>query len=111
MFTDSEQADADILSCDADNLSDFLIAEVLEPEQNNRPVEGLQLGDALVEHVHLLGVLVAVFKEVDVHCQRDGGTASLLPVERDTGVEADAVDPRPDVTAMLKAFESFPKID
>ena len=112
LFTDSKQTDADVLGSDADYLTDFLIAEVLEPEQDNRAVEGLQLGDALVEHVHLLSVFVAIFKEVDVHSQSDFGLASLLfPVNRYTGVQGDAINPRLDVTAMLEALETFPKID
>ena len=61
-----------------------------------------------MEHVHLLGVLVTVFKEVDVHRQADFCRAPLLlPVDRDTGVQGDAVDPRLDVTAMLKVVENF----
>ena len=112
MFADSEQSDADVLSGDSDNLADFLVRQVFEPEQDDGAVEGLQLGDALVEHVHLAGVLVAVFKEVDVHGEPDFGGATLLfPVDRDTGVQGDAIDPRPDVGAMLEAVEAFPKID
>ena len=111
MFADSEQTDADILSGDADNLSDFLVAEVLEPQQYDGAVEGLQLGDALVEHVHLAGVLIAVFKQIDVHGHPNGGCATLLTVERNAGVEGNAVDPRSDVGAMLEALEAFPKID
>ena len=47
-----------------------------------------------------------------LHCQPDfGGAPLFLPVDGDAGVEGDAVDPRPDVGAMLEALESFPKID
>ena len=107
LFTDSKQTDADVLGSDADYLTDFLIAEVLEPEQDYRTVEGLQLGDALVEHVHLARIFVAVFKEVDIHGQPDFGLASLLfPVNRYTGVQGDAINPRLDVTAMLEDARS-----
>ena len=112
MFADSEQTDADVLSADTDNLANLVVRQVFEPEQDYRTVEGLQLGDALVEHVHLAGVLVAVFKEVDVHGKPDfGGAPLLLPVDRYTGVQGDAIYPRPDVGAMLEAVEAFPKID
>jgi hypothetical protein len=108
LLSDSKQTYADVLSADADYLSDFLIGEVLEPEQDNRTIEGLEFGDALVEHVHLARVLVAILKKVDVHRESVCGLASLLPVDRYTGVEGNAINPRLDVASMLEAREAFP---
>ena len=111
MLTDSKQADADVLCRDAHYLAYLFIREVFEPEQDDSAVEGLQALDALVEQVHLARVLVAVLKEVDVHRQANGSRAPFLPVERDAGVEGDAVNPCPDVAAMSEAIVAFPKVD
>jgi hypothetical protein len=108
LFSDSKQADTDVLSGNTDNLTDFFVRQVLKPEQDNRTIKGLQLGDTLVEHTHLPGVLIAVFKEIDVHGQPNCRGAPLFPVKRDAGIESDTVEPCPDITAMLKVFEPFP---
>ena len=111
MLSDPEQADTDILGADAHNLTDLLVTQFLQPEKHDGAVEGLELGDTFVEHIHLACVLITVLEEVDVHGQRDSGLTPFLPVDADAGVKTHSVDPRLDVAAMLEALETTPQVD
>ena len=105
------QAHADILGRDTYYLTYLFVGQILEPQQYDGAIEGLQARDALVEHIYLAGILVAVLEQVDVH--RDVYLhlpAFLLPVLRDTGIQGDAIDPRFDVGSLLEPFETLPQV-
>ena len=56
LFLDSDKTDGDIPRGDSHDLADFLITEVLQPEQDDGAVKGAQLADALPQKANLAGV-------------------------------------------------------
>jgi len=112
LFLDSDQFYGDVFGGDADDFTDFFVAHVLQPKQDDCPIEHPEFVDAAVKHLHLPGVVVGVGKQIDVHCQRQRiHAAFLFPFECEAGVQADAPDPRLHVAFALKAVESAPQVD
>ena len=69
MFFDSYKPYGDILGRDADDLPDLLVGEILQPEEDDGPVEGPQLADPLPEEADLPGFFVPVVEQIDVERQ------------------------------------------
>ena len=96
------------------NFMKWLREEVeLLSEQDDGAVELPKLCDATTQQVHLARVLVGLrlLVGVDVHRQRHGLVSSLLSVERDADVQADAVDPGAHIAAFLKRGQALPQVD
>ena len=112
MFLDSDQFDGDILSGDADDLPDFLVAHVFEPKQDDGSVHYTELVDATVKLLDLLGVIVGVGEQVDVHIKGNRlNTTFLLAVEGDAGIKTDPPNPSLYVTFVLERVKPSPKVD
>ena len=112
MFLDSYQFDGDILGGDSNNLPDFLVTHVLEPQQDDGPVHHAEFVDAMVELLDLFGFIVGVGEEVDVHIEGNRlDAASFLAFEGKASVEADSPNPSLYVAFALERVKTSPKVD
>ena len=112
MFLDSDQFDRDILGGDADDLPDFLVTHVLQPEQNDGFIDYAEFVDSSIELLDLSGVVIGVGIEVDVHIEGNRlNAASLLALEGKAGVEADPPNPSLYVAFALERVKPSPKVD
>ena len=92
--------------------TNFVIAQAFEPQQDDTSVHKTKSIDSLVEAFDLQGFLIIVLIGLDVHVEVHSLSGPLLLlVIIETEVEADAVDPRPNVTFPLKGVKSLPESD
>lgn len=83
----------------AEDGANFVIAQAFEPQQDDTSVHKTKSIDSLVEAFDLQGFLIIVLIGFDIHIEVHSlSSPLLLLVIIETEVEADAVDPRPDVT-------------
>ena len=103
MFFDANKFDGNVLDRDAEDGADFVIAQAFEPQQDDTSVNESERIDSLVETLDLKGFLIIVLIGSDVHVEVDPITGPLLLlVIIEAVIEADAVDPRLDVTFPLE---------
>ena len=112
MFLDSDQFDGDILSGDADDLPDFLVAHVFEPKQDDGSVHYTESVDAMIQLLDLSGVVVGIGEQVDVHIEGNRlNTAFLFAFEGEAGIETDPPNPSLYVAFALERVKTSPKVD
>ena len=108
----SNQLHRNVFGGNAGDGSDLLVAEVLQPEQDEGAVHDAQLVDARIELADLFGVLVGVGVEVGGHFEGHALTASLLlAVVGDACVEGDTPDPGVHLRLAPETVEAFPEVD
>ena len=111
LFLDAVESHRHVLDLDTHDLGNFLIAHVLEPQQDDGAVERLQPLDAGMQHVGLAVVGVVFVKQVDVLHERLSHAALFLAVHGDTGVQGHLVNPRLQVALALKGSKTLPQLD
>ena len=105
---DSVEAHRYVFHRDAHDGGYLVVADILQPEEHDGPVEGLEAMDAVVEQPYLTVVLVAGFAEqVDVG-QRSFVASLLASFVRYAGVEADPPYPAFQFASSFKSFPSLP---
>lgn len=112
LLLDAYQLDRHILGCYAHDSPDILVAHILQPQQDERPIHHAELVDAGVELADLLAVLVRVGKEVARH--REGHTLTpspLLALCGETGVQRHTPHPGVRLRLSAKPVKAQPKID
>ena len=103
MLFDPNQSDGNVFGADTDDLADFIVAEIFQPQQDNSPVERLQTRDPFMQEVDLPVFGIAFVEKVQVQRKRQG-TYFLLACRRNACVEAHPVNPGSDVAPAFKPF-------
>ena len=74
LFLDTEQSGGDVCQRYAHDAGNILIVHILQPQQYDRPVKGLQPAYPVVQHLNLPALGIVIVVEVDV----DGGGGPSL---------------------------------
>jgi hypothetical protein len=112
LIFDSDKTDGDIGGSDSHDLADFFVTEILQPEEDDGPVERPQSGDPSAEQFCLPGTFIRVFEQVDVERQGFGaGPAPLRTVMGDTGVKAYLPDPGSQSGLSTEGSGALPQVD
>jgi hypothetical protein len=112
LFFDANEFDGNVLGRNAEDGANFVIAQAFEPQQDDTSVSESERVDSLVEMLDLKGFLIIVLIGFDIHIEVHSlSSPLLLLVIIETEVEADAVDPRLDITFPLEGIKSLPESD
>jgi hypothetical protein len=112
LFLDPNQFDGDILSGDADDLPNFLVAHVFQPKQDDGPIHHAEFVDAMIQLLDLAGVVVSISEEIDVHVEGNRlDAAFLLTIEGDASIETDPPNPSLHVALALERVKPLPQVD
>ena len=111
LLADAVESNAHVLCRNADDGTNLLVADVLEPEQNNGTIERLKPNNTLVQHLCLLWFPSVAGEERMAHVDPFRLAASFRSVQRDARVERHTVDPRLHIASALKVGKSLPQAD
>lgn len=112
LFLDTEQHGGDVCQRYTHNAGNILIGHILQPQQYDRPVKGLQPAYPVVQHLNLPALGVVIVVEVNVDCEGNRLYITLLPPYLIVaGVKAHTSYPRPVRTLSAELRKTLPQVD
>ena len=112
MFLDADQLERDVLDRNTQDSANLVIAQAFEPQQDDASVDQSQRIDPLIKLLYLQILFKADAIRVKTGTEVQTLATFLLPVaEVDAIVQADAVNPRPDIASPLEAVKALPQAD
>ncbi len=112
LFLDTEQPGGDVCQRYAHNAGNILIGHILQPQQYDSPVKGLQPAYPVVQHLNLPALGIVIVVEVDVDGEGNRLYITFLPpCLIVAGVKAHTPYPRPVRTLSAELRKTLPQVD